>query len=520
MPDKGRRKGFLLVWMMLMMFLFPALTASAAEETAPAEELSHHTLVTEYSGFHYYKGLFDKESAYGVPLADGAHFTLTSDRGMGSVYMILGEEYGDCTVTDPDTGREYVWNGNGMLHRFLDLEEVFGTAPDAVMFSFEQGEARVAELRVFASGQVPDSVQRWEPPVEGETDLILFSAHGDDEQLFFAGLLPYYAGELDCQVQVVYLTDHSNNSRRRVHEMLDGLWAVGVRTYPVFGTYDDIYTDSLELAYQKYGYQKITEEELLKFVLEQLRRFRPKVVVGHDLAGEYGHGMHMLYADLLCKAVEISGDPEEYPELAEKYGVWDVPKTYLHLYEENPVLMDWDQPLESFDGKTAYEVTRDLGFPCHKTQWKSYAWFFRGNRTAAQIRQFSPCQYGLFRSTVGEDVRKNDFFENLTTYARDRLDQEALIAAEEARRQAEAEEARRLEAEKTRIAEEARREQARREQELLQAEQERIAEEKAIAENNLRKNREKAGIAVVILGLGLLAGSALYAGGKRRAGVK
>lgn len=32
------------------------------------------------------------------------------------------------------------------------------------------------------------------------------------------------------------------------------------------------------------------------------------------------------------KAVELAADASYQPRSAEKYGVWDTPKTYLHLY--------------------------------------------------------------------------------------------------------------------------------------------------------------------------------------------
>lgn len=83
----------------------------------------------------------------------------------------------------------------------------------------------------------------------------------------------------------------------------------------------------------------------------------------------------MVYADLLMEAVEISGDPQYSPELAQTYGAWDVPKTYLHLYPENPILMDWDQPLASFWGMTAFQVSKDIGFACHQSQYNDFAWY-------------------------------------------------------------------------------------------------------------------------------------------------
>ena len=166
----------------------------------------------------------------------------------------------------------------------------------------------------------------------------------------------------------------------------------------------------------------------------------------------------MLYADLLTQALEAAADESQFPESARRYGVWDTPKTYLHLYEENPIVMDWDRPLSRFDGMSAYQVTKQLGFPCHASQTDQYYWYFNWNLGtedhATDIQRYSPCLYGLYRSTVGEDVEKNDFFENLLTYDQQAQAEAEAKAAEEARL---AEEARQAEEEAARQAEEARR---------------------------------------------------------------
>lgn len=413
-------KKKLLVLFFLVCVLFLAPQARAAEISGPE-------LVTDSRGLSSPKGLFDGRTIESVTVRDGGHITLTHADGIASVYLVFGLEYGPYTVSDGKTSCTF--GENGYLHEFLDLEDAFGYAPETVTLQFGSGDALLNELSVFSSGPVPDWVQRWAPPLEGEADLVLFSTHGDDEQLFFAGMLPWYSSEMGYHVQVVYLTAHRNMSVRRSHEMLDGLWAVGIRNYPVLGPYGDYNTGSRTEALQKYSYKGITEEDLLSFVVENVRRFRPKVAVGHDLQGEYGHGMHMLYADLLCQAVEISADPERFPELAEKYGVWDVPKTYLHLYPEGQIRLDWDVPMESFGGMTAYQVTKELGFPCHVSQQSYYSWYFAGMDTAGEITEFSPCDYGLYRSTVGPDVEKKDFFEHITTQSQDALEEARTEAA-------------------------------------------------------------------------------------------
>lgn len=404
---------FLLFAIFCLSFCVPS--ASAAQ----AEDISGRELVTGHAGLSSVNMLFDGRSMEALKIRQGGHLTLTHEDGIGSLYIVFGQEYGPYTVTDGE--RVCIFGENGFLHEFLDLEGAFGYVPRQVTLDFEHGDCLLAEISAFTSGNTPDWVQKWAPPLEGESDLALFSTHGDDEQLFFAGILPWYSSEMGYNVQVVYLTGHRNMTVRRSHEMLDGLWAVGIRNYPVFGPFGDYNSNSAEEAYSIYRNKGITREDLLSFVVENVRRFRPKVAVGHDLKGEYGHGMHMIYAQLLCQAVELSHDPAQFPESAEQFGIWDVPKTYLHLYPEQPIRMDWDIPMECFEGMTAFEVTRDLGFPCHTSQQSYYSWYFSGMNLASEIPEYSPCDYGLYRSTVGEDVQKNDFFENLTTHGQDAL---------------------------------------------------------------------------------------------------
>ena len=59
-------------------------------------------------------------------------------------------------------------------------------------------------------------------------------------------------------VQVVYVCDHHNFEAYRIHEMLDGLWAVGIRTYPVIGNFPDyVTTDRVEEALRVVGVQLV-----------------------------------------------------------------------------------------------------------------------------------------------------------------------------------------------------------------------------------------------------------------------
>lgn len=475
-----------LLCLLLLAGLFP--TAVRAEELL-AEDISSPELVTDSTGFPSKNALFDGKLLSGKATAGNASLTLEYEGGIGSLYFIFDIPYGSYTITDNGSGEIITAGEDGFLHEFIDLAAGFGTAPTSVTVDFANGSVKIFELYIYSPGEVPASVQKWQVPADGKTDLVLFSTHCDDEQLFFAGVLPYYAGELGYQVQVVYLTDHREDSPHRAHEMLNGLWAVGVTAYPVAANYPDfILKHDMAGTYAGFEARGYSRDEMLGYVVENLRRFKPMVAVGHDINGEYGHGMHMVYTDLLMEAITITNDASYYPESAEKYGLWDTPKTYLHLYKENEIVMDWDQPLENFDGMTAFEVTQQLGYPCHVSQFQDFAWYHYYAETAKDVVKYNPCYYGLYRSTAGEDVQKNDFFENLNTHAEQaRITEEQRLEAE---RLAAEEEARRLEEE--RLAEEKRQAE---EAALRQAEAERLAEEQRLAEEAAKRQ----GIFVIIL---------------------
>lgn len=360
--------------------------------------------------------------------------TLTCESGIGGVYLVFDQPCA-FTVIDPESGNS-LSRDSRYLHEFISLAELSSGAAGTVTLRFPQG-AFLSEVRVYSPGAVPDTVQQWSAPLEGRADIVLLSTHGDDEQLYFAGLLPEYAGQRQLNVQVVYMTGHDNIcGSERKHEMLNGLWAVGVRAYPVFGPFPDFKLMDREESYREYERLGFSRADLLRFVVGNLRRFRPQAVIGHDLNGEYGHGMHMIYADLLTQAVDITADAEAFPEQVDLYGTWDVPKTYLHLYEGNPITLDYDRPLDRFDGMTAFEVTQKFGFPCHiSQQYDLYTHWLYGEDTpitrATEIQTWSPCSFGLYRSTVGEDVQKNDFMENLTSYAQQEAEAAAIAAMQE-----------------------------------------------------------------------------------------
>lgn len=327
---------------------------------------------------------------------------------MYGVYVCFGDKLAPWHMQAKHDGKWVtVYESEGLYaHEFAPLEGETEVRIQPV--SDKSTTLCIGELFVYGEGELPGTVQFWQPAPE-KADLLVLSAHPDDEVLFFGGTLPYYAGELGKDVVVVYMTC---NLMERRSELLNGLWACGVKQYPVIGDFWDKYSTKLDTGYKAWGKNDTNE-----FIVTQLRRFRPDVVVSHDVNGEYGHGAHRVCADAVQKCIALAADETKQKKSAEEYGTWEVKKLYLHLAAQRPLEMDWDQPLSAFNGKTGYEMALE-----------AYQWHFsqhdqgQKNKATGKFEYFtveprdsdySCYRFGLVHSTVGDDVAKNDFFENI-----------------------------------------------------------------------------------------------------------
>ena len=349
--------------------------------------------------------------------AGGVSFTITSDTEIAGIYIKWDDDPGQWTLTV--NGTDYTYGTEGYLHEYVQLPET----STEVTITLGSAGACITDIYTFDDGDLPDWVQIWDESYE-EADILIFSAHADDEILFMGSIITTYI-DAGYRVQVAYFCDFYQTEPYRRHELLDGLWTMGVTHYPQLGEFEDIYSTSLETAESQYDL-----DEALEYVVETIRRFKPLVLVSQDLDGEYGHGTHMLVAELITQAIEITADESYYPDSAEKYGTWDVPKTYLHLYEENTIEIDGRVPLESFGGLTALEVCEEA-YLCHQSQ--QWMWFYVSDGYDDDGNEidydYSFAKFGLYRSLVGEDTG-NDVMENVTSYDEQEAEAEAESIAE------------------------------------------------------------------------------------------
>lgn len=299
---------------------------------------------------------------------------------------------------------------NNFIHEYIELPE----ETNNVKLQYSE-DTIIADIYTFSKGKKPDYIQSWKANTV-ETDLLLFSTHSDDEHLMFAGVLPTYVSR-NYNVQVAYMTNHGNNNSSRFHELLNGLWVAGVTNYPEIGPFPDQHSRGYQEAINNLEKINLEPADIMNWQVETIRKYRPSVVVGHAENGEYGHGQHRLNSKCLEKAVEESGNPKY--KTSKYKNIWEVKKTYIHLYEHNQIIIDIDVPLEYFNGLTAFQISQ-LAFKEHKSQMSGgwvYKWLCGPNGTeitsSSQLTKYFPNRYGLYKSIVGNDKSKNDFFENL-----------------------------------------------------------------------------------------------------------
>ena len=318
--------------------------------------------------------------------------TIENTEMFNYVYIIYYVESMTGTINYNDTSTKV--GENQFLHECIKLDE----ETNKITINYDD-TVRIKEISLF-NETLPNWVQTWNKPLDN-ADILLFSTHSDDEHLFFAGLIPSMIAS-GKNIQVVYLTHHNDNPKR-LDEQLNGLWAVGLRNYPVLGAFPDAYSESLNGATTNLSYAGFSLDDVINFQIDIIKRFKPLVIVNHDEAGEYSHGQHILNTHALKEALNLL-EYEYKPE-----------KVYLHLYKENPITMNYDIPLEYYNGMTAYEVSK-LGYAEHDSQ--QYTWFtdwLKGKNNeytkATDIKTYSPTKFGLYYSKNGNyETLDNDLF--------------------------------------------------------------------------------------------------------------
>lgn len=259
--------------------------------------------------------------------------------------------------------------------------------------------------------------------------VMMFSAHPDDEGIFFGGALPYYSQVLKVPTLLVGVTsgDWVLAAPVREQELRNAAWVYGMRYQPIFLRFPDQPFGILDDNFRVWGGvgdallgRELTAREFAK----SIRRYRPEVVLTHDFDGEYGHKNHMATAFATVDAVAIAADSSV--EL-EGMSPWQVKKLYVNEWDQGRIFHDYweDISIDSTgDGQpdTSPRLVADLGLAEHKTQNNgnfrvSTVYRSNSNPGFSSWDNYPSEHWGLYSSTVGADSVAPDFSIMGTIYS-------------------------------------------------------------------------------------------------------
>ncbi len=393
--DSMRKRIFFLTF-----FLATLLWTSALAD--PAKELTSSCRFKSNGPMKDYSILMDGDLRTYFPLKKNTgkkqgELIISSETPMSGVEIKVFDMFGrafayDLQVRDGDTWRTVDQGGKYLTHWHVLPEPV----QELRILVTGKEHLRLAGLRVFASGDPPPEIQRWD--TLEKCDLMLLTAHPDDEILWFAGLMPTYAGERKLRLQLAVLVPTGG---QRKQELLAAVWHCGVTHYPEFLGFVDKNSRTLEKQYRVWR----GKSRVISRVVEAIRKHQPEVLITHGENGEYGHGAHKAAANAAKNAVKLAGRAKRYPASVKKYGVWEVKKLYLHEYKKNPIVCDWNQSLSAFGGKTGYEVAQEA-FLFHGSQVRRN-WSFKVHGA------HDNAHFGLYYSSVGMDSGIGDLMEHI-----------------------------------------------------------------------------------------------------------
>lgn len=335
--------------------------------------------------------------------AEGKYLEISSTEPIKYLYVAYAFKPSEIVIQTSQDGSEWSDFAYEYADEYYHVTYTFDTSCYYIRVKGAEGSKDkfgIVEAKIFSAGTLPDYIQQWQPTHE-QADMLIFAAHPDDEAVFFSGIIPYYAGELNKKVTTVYMTA-SDPTRRS--EALNYQWTMHEKNLPMFAYFEDVSGDSYTYVRSRWG-----DEKTLNYMVSVIRQLQPKVIVSHDIYnGEYGHGAHIYTAKSILKAVELANDPTYHEESYQMYGTHEIGKLYLHLYDESPIRMDvFDEPLDEYDGLTAIEAAQ-IGILEYASQLK-----WTVVRVHDETSPTSCYLYGLAYTTVGDDSESKDMFENI-----------------------------------------------------------------------------------------------------------
>lgn len=192
--------------------------------------------------------------------------------------------------------------------------------------------------------------------------MLLVFAHPDDESFGMGGAIAYYAHKgvevsLICStngdvgsVDEDRLSGFASVGELRLEELRCAAETLGIKEVIPFGYRDSGMMGSPDNDHPDSLWQA-DETVVTGRIVREIRRLRPQVVVTFDPFGGYGHPDHIYMHRTTTRAVQVAGDPAQYPEhRAEGLEAWTVGRLYYTAFPRLPLrMMLWAARLRGED---------------------------------------------------------------------------------------------------------------------------------------------------------------------------
>lgn len=273
----------------------------------------------------------------------------------------------------------------------------------------------------------------WQSPPDKITVLFV-NAHPDDEGIFFGGTMPYY--NLVVRTPALLLSMTSGDWRgpqmmlTREQELREAAWIYGFRYEPLFLRFKDIpsgslatnpYPNKIDLTWDWWadgagqgptglnGTNDVAEgrQRAINYVAEQIRRYRPDIIVTHDARGEYGHDNHIATCIAVTNAFFVAADPTATAPNLAGLPPWQAGKLYLHLWPEKALFhTGGEERTIPLDGTNASpRQVANLGLDRHVSQGAHTSIDVSSVYTSGSgFDGYASEWWGLYASVVGEDT--------------------------------------------------------------------------------------------------------------------
>lgn len=266
------------------------------------------------------------------------------DKTPGSYYIEQRDLDGEMITVTEFTGE--------LPQAYLPLPENCG-----MILLYARDNGSLKRLCVCAANTpLPAWVHDWLPPAQ-EADLMLAVAYPGDEFTVFPGILETYILERQLSLSLIYM---AAASEQQMTEALDALWNAGLRQQPTVGPLETPPAQRVSSGQEN----PFDEDRAAAFLVEQIRRFRPRVLVSHAAGGEDADSLRCGVGSIARRAVLAAFSADSFADSADRFGLWQLSKLYLQ---------DFNQQQLRIGGKV----------------------------------------YGLANTTVGQDSGINDLFENI-----------------------------------------------------------------------------------------------------------